>query len=747
MATIDPGSVANTVNNVGSSSSGGTSSLPSLPTLTPQPVNLSLILHLDSVAIVASTAIVQALNGNFSTPRTPNAPGTPTPTPAPPSGIDPRQLGSVAHVVGSVANSGSVGGGVVQAVTGTLSMLGPEGMAAAAAIGAITAVVAAVVAATKKIGSNMQEATEAVLNGIGSLTSAAFQVGTKIGTTALGAILKPFGVSGEAITGTVSKTLSTVGELAAKTFSSIVPVIGKVAAVVGGLGAFLAGGGLLGGLIISGLSKVVGSALGSIMTAAGSALGQVGDLANEVFKGALSVLDDILGSVTKLAGAAATLSQNSGMSLAQASTANNLLAGFGIKATDVEGLSRNTFIESTVTRSLGIQGAVGSAEFLDSFRDRYRQMAFNPDGSSNPIGLLQAQARAKGAGLEALIPLASMPDAVYNRQQQHSQQLQSSLGMTPAQIEKANYDWMSLTATVSQAAGLIKSKFAADLMPTLTRELDKGISWISSHSGQITQGLQTAATWLTTTLPQDIIKGARWAVSEFDSLAHRVGGFLNGIGDFLGGLGDNKFFNYVVGALTVVGAEIDTVTTVLNTQLHVAGKAIIFFGNSLVDVANIVISAANMLVTTISALGSIPGIRLVPKVGEIIDAISGIHFDSIAKIDPASLDKIDLRTHLASAAGDFADKTLPGLTDAFHGYGDEVTKFGDDKSKTAGGYIDALEGFFGTPDDIKAIRAATEATAKHTGALADRADTSTAEFMDRAAALTIRSWYRKQSLA
>ncbi len=404
-------------------------------------------------------------------------------------------------------------------------------------------------------GSGPEHGAEAIVQGAGSVASNAFQAGAKIGQTLLDGALQPFGASGAAVSrfaGQIAQTVQGALGTGIGALGRVAGMIGKVAgtgigvatagvgAVAGGaLGmavgsapGFLIGAaiGSLAGVAIGKITAAFGDMVGSVLGAVGHALGAIGELASGALKTVLDVLSDITQSTMALSRAALDLSQKSGLSLASAASANNLLAGFGLKGSDVEGLSRNTIIGGAYSRLLGLQGEQGSESWLRSFRAQYMNEA------QTPQGLPSAQVKAQAAGLSALIPMANMNDRTFNRQIERSNSIQNSLGMSPQQMAQAGQDMASLSASVAQFVEVFKAKVGSELLPFLTSSLDRAIGWVSAHAGEISTAIQKGASFLVNDLPPlvlhgfaAVLRGGAWFAGAMENGARSLAGHIRPI--------------------------------------------------------------------------------------------------------------------------------------------------------------------------------------------------------------------------
>lgn len=688
----------------------------------------------------------------------PQPPPPPPPQPPAPTWWQRVGFGSPG-APGTAAGTGGIGNN-----SGVLGALGNT------VVGGLSgATIGASIASSAAAGG---EAARAVTEGIGSIISSAYGTGVKIGQTILDGALQPLGRTGSALASLFGAGASTIGQLGSTAGRGISGVVGAGGQIIGaGVGAGTAGmGGLIGGaiglaggpigamggaaigaavgLVVMKITEGLASLFGSVMDMVGEALGAVGDLVSGVFKAAMDIGQDLLQTMMSLANGAASLAQKSGMTIGQAASANNLLAGFGIKGSDVEGLSRNTFLQGGISRAYGIQGEVGSKDYLSSFRERYREKAYNADGSTNALGLIAAQQMAKSTGMEGLIPLANMSKDVFDRQANRSESLQGSLGMSSEQIAKATQDWQGLTATVTQISELVRARFGAELLPFLTGALDKGISWITAHSDDITAGIKNSVTWLTTELPQILIRTGRRGVDIFESATSHIGGAIKGIGDFLTGLSHNAFFRAFQVGLVSFLAAVDLGSRFVSDKLQGIGTVLFMFADNLVSIGNIVISLVNTLASTVAAAGKMPGVKLLPGVGSIVTAAEGIHLDPIGHLDPAILKSLDIRTNLAKGALDFTN-SIPGMGKSLSGAGSEITSFGADHSKGARARIDTVESYLKSmSSDIKEIKGSSNATAQNTGKLTDQQKAmKEVDYMSIIGSNLIRSWRRGQSLA
>ena len=415
---------------------------------------------------------------------------------------------------------------------------------------------AGVVAATAynihQSGQSGEQAVTAVARGAASIVTGAFKAGADIGNAIIRGAMRPFGASGAAVaqfaeqlTQTLGKTLSSaldgltkIAGAGGKVLGMGVGAIGAGAgAVVGGAIGLLGGGvgavpgALIGSIVGVALMKVtqaVGEMVGGVLSAVGSALGAVGEVVASTLRAIMDVAGDLTESTLKLSRAALELSQQSGLSLSAAASANNLLAGFGVRAGSVDGLNRNTFIQSAVSRAFGVQGEQGSEGNLRSFRDKYQQIA-----DEGPLGLLRAQMSARSMGMEALIPMANLPQNIFNRQIERSQSMQQNFGMTPEKMQEAAQNFGTLTSTISHFADIIKAKIGSEVIPFIIEKVDAGIEWVGKNSPRIVDGIKGAVSWMIDELPGIIQNGTVAFLVGAQNFLHGVATVGHGLATML----------------------------------------------------------------------------------------------------------------------------------------------------------------------------------------------------------------------
>ncbi len=545
----------------------------------------------------------------------------------------------------------------------------------------------------REAGEGVGQGSQAVVEGAGSITGSAFQTGTRIGQSILDGAMRPFGASGAAVSrfagviaqtmqgalgagiGLLGKSAGVLGRMAGTGIGFATAGLGAAAGGALGLGVGAAPGWLIGaavgslvGVAIAKVAASVGDMISSVLGAAGHALGAVGDLATGAFRATLDVLEDVTKSVTTLARAALDLSQKSGLSLASSANANNLLAGFGVKGSDVEGLSRNTLIGSAYSRAMGLQGEQGSEQWLRSFRQQYQSSA-----ATGPQGLLQAQVRARAGGLESLIPLANLPSAQFEKQIQRSNAMQSALGMSPQQIAQFGQGLTGVQAQFSQFVELAKAKFGSELLPYIQGAMDKLVGYIASHGKQISaafvsmgQSIVGAARWAFTQLPDLALRGASMVLHGVASMVRGAAGFVRAWSE--GETPLQNFFSKLLGAID---------KSVLAFRLLGAAAAGILTG---ILVGNIAAAAGVAAAWASGGLAAIPAALL--AAGGAAAAIAASNFLPIVAGGAAALG-----TFAASGAlqtdlqGDFNRATSlpsgPGIASRMDGMAGTIDSYGD----------------------------------------------------------------------
>ena len=297
---------------------------------------------------------------------------------------------------------------------------------------------------------------------------------------------------------------------------------GRVGAVVGGALGGSVGASLGGTVGDSGqkLGVALGAAAGKILkVATGVAVGIVGAAVGAAIVSIKSSLDE---SRKILA-----IAQSSGLSLGAASNARANSAAFGIDSDALPGLKQNAYVQRNLSRAYGVRGEIGSQEYLQSFAQQYQQKA-----ARGPLGLMRAQNMARSLGMEEAIPFANLPQNIRNRQFARSQQMQSSLGMKPEEVRRAQQDLVLLMASWSQFIGLVKARIGAELIPFLTQKLDQGIAYVSAHAGDISAFLKKGLGWLIDEMPPLILQAGAYA-------ARGIGIVLSGIESLTGTLVSN----------------------------------------------------------------------------------------------------------------------------------------------------------------------------------------------------------------
>jgi hypothetical protein len=218
------------------------------------------------------------------------------------------------------------------------------------------------------------------------------------------------------------------------------------------------------------------------------------------------------------------LSQESGLGTFGAARAMNNLAGYGVNASEVDAISRGGFLAQMKSAVWGVGGQPGSPEYLQRYRSRYQDLM-----SRGEMGRMFARNMESSIGAEGLRGMASLPDAIFNRQMRRSMTLQRTLGMNPQEIERAGQDFKGLIDTVGQAIGLLRDRVISEFLPYLTRGLDIAIGWLEKNSDKVADYIKKGVSWLINELPPLVLRGAAFLVRGFGGIMGAVASLTEGI--------------------------------------------------------------------------------------------------------------------------------------------------------------------------------------------------------------------------
>ncbi len=484
--------------------------------------------------------------------------------------------GAGGFMLGQASGNSGMGGALGGAIG--MALGGPVGAAIGAALmsGLETVLVGAIKRAVSNVARSRELGAESADNfsrGALSLSQNALDAGQQIGHALLSGILRPFGVSGNALgefSAQLGPSLSRllmgglgIGAQGLRIAGGAAGVgLGLGGAALGGAAGFALGGGGLGmlmhnpGMLLTGamnaiLPALVGSligliavkvlsvitgVLGGVLDKLGQAFGEMGRIAGGALKGIIDVLGDVKNAALDLSRSILDLSQQSGLSVSTSSTAVNNLMGLGIapqKTSQIFG--QNVMFQSAMDASMGFKGAPGSAQYLLSVQNQYQQWL--KQGNGNP---LLANHMMQASGKQDLIPMANLP----RRELLQSLEYSRGLEMPSGSVEMWQQRLGLMENRLNQFASFVKITLANAFAPVFERGLGMATEYFKSHQREIVQGIQAIGRWFYADLPNYVLTGAIAVVGGFGSITKALANLIRGFSD-----GKGALFEFITGVL------------------------------------------------------------------------------------------------------------------------------------------------------------------------------------------------------
>lgn len=449
-------------------------------------------------------------------------------------------------VAGRAAGTSGILSGIGGLVGGALA--GPIGAAVGAAIGTLLEKAAQkVVENIHEIRALGEQSVDNITKGAISLTGKAMDVGLQIGDTLLRGALRPFGASGTALAGfantlghsfqgvlttglnLASGGVRTAGGLLAGGAGFLMTYVGAAAGMMMGGPIFS----LIGALVASGVGKAlmgvvnsVTGVLGNVFGAMGNALGEIGRVGGAALNTIITIMDDVRSTAMNLSKSILDLSQQSGLGVGASAAAVNNLMGFGISPQQTAQMfGQNVLYTQAQDRGWGIKGAPGSEENLRSFRAQYQRML--EAGGGNP---LIANAMAQSTGKSALIPMANLGDAAFNRSLNNGFGLQ----MSEAAVREWQQNFGLLQNDASRFVEYIKFSFGNAFLPAMQRGLGVAVEFFRHNKDEIIDGAKAIGRWFYASLPAMVLDGAILIVTGFNTVTSGLSNIIRSLYDSKG---------------------------------------------------------------------------------------------------------------------------------------------------------------------------------------------------------------------
>lgn len=483
--------------------------------------------------------------------------------------------GAGGFLLGQASGNSGIGGAVGGAIG--MALGGPVGAAIGAAL--VSGLETVLVGAIKRTISNVarshdlgSEAADSFSRGALSLSQNALDAGQHIGNTLLEGVLRPFGVSGTA----VSQFSAQLGSSLSRTVMASLSVgaqglriaggaaglgIGLGGAALGGAAGFAVSGGGLGlllhnpGMMLTGVMgailpaligsmvgliavkaiSVISGVIGSVLDKLGQAFGELGRLGGSALKGIIDVLGDIKRTALEVSQAVLSMSQNSGLSVSASSTAVNNLMGLGIAPNQSSQIfGRNILEQQVMDAAMGFRGAPGSTQYLLSVQNQYQ--LWKQQFGGNP---LMANQMMQAAGKADLIPMANLPRQELLKSLEFSRGLEMPSGASEVFGQKIGM----LENRVGQFASYIKTQLAIAFAPSFERGLTVATDFFKSHQREIVEGIRDIGRWFYQ-LPSYAVDAAIVIIGGLGGISKGIAGMLKDFKDAKG-----PIFDFVFGFL------------------------------------------------------------------------------------------------------------------------------------------------------------------------------------------------------